>query len=469
MRKLVELAELQLPEFGLPSQEPHLPAALYLQRMQRLRERALADDFDCFVVYGDREHFANLCYLTGYDPRFEEALLVINLHKEHRPVLMVGNEGYSFAHISPIFDHLDVILYQSFSLLGQDRSRSQRLETLLHESGIQRSKRIGVAGWKHFSSQETNIPAAWLEIPSYIADTLRSLTGDPALVSNANAILMDSSSGLRAINEVDQLAWFEFAAAHASQGVRNVLFSVKPGLTEYQAVERMGLNGIPLSCHLMLSSGPRAFLGMGSPSSRQIQHGDPFTTAYGVWGALTSRAGFMVAHAEELPTEIRDYVERLAAPYFSAVVAWYEQIGIGVPGGELYRVIHEQLGDPFFGVGLNPGHLIHLDEWVHSPIYEGSREVMKSGMAVQVDVIPATGTAYYTTNIEDGIALADETLRQQFAERYPEAWGRIQARRQFMIGALGIQLKPEVLPFSNIPAYLPPFLLAPTRAMRVKS
>jgi hypothetical protein len=30
---------------------------------------------------------------------------------------------------------------------------------------------------------------------------------------------------------------------------------------------------------------------------------------------------------------------------------------------------------------------------------------------------------------------------------------------------LGIRLKPEVLPFSNIPAYLPPFLLSPTRVM----
>jgi hypothetical protein len=32
--------------------------------------------------------------------------------------------------------------------------------------------------------------------------------------------------------------------------------------------------------------------------------------------------------------------------------------------------------------------------------------------------------------------------------------------------ALGITLKPEVLPFSNIPAYLPPFILAPGRALR---
>ena len=36
-----------------------------------------------------------------------------------------------------------------------------------------------------------------------------------------------------------------------------------------------------------------------------------------------------------------------------------------------------------------------------------------------------------------------------------------------MAEALGIELHPDVLPFSNMPAYLPPFLLGPDRAMTV--
>jgi hypothetical protein len=92
---------------------------------------------------------------------------------------------------------------------------------------------------------------------------------------------------------------------------------------------------------------------------------------------------------------------------------------------------------------------------------------LRSGMAFQVDIIPATGGPYFTTNIEDGIALADEPLREAFAATYPEAWARIEARRRFMSDALGIRLHPEVLPFSNLPAYLPPFLLRPDRAMRM--
>ncbi len=88
-------------------------------------------------------------------------------------------------------------------------------------------------------------------------------------------------------------------------------------------------------------------------------------------------------------------------------------------------------------------------------------------MALQVDIIPATGTEYFTTNIEDGIALADSELRAEIRERYPDAWRRIQARREFMIGELGIDIAPEVLPFSNIPAYLPPYLLSPDTVMTV--
>jgi hypothetical protein len=85
-----------------------------------------------------------------------------------------------------------------------------------------------------------------------------------------------------------------------------------------------------------------------------------------------------------------------------------------------------------------------------------------------VDVIPATGTDYFTSNIEGGLAIADEALGADIEARFPEAWGRIQARQRFMREALGIDLHPDVLPFSNLPAFLPPFLLRPDRAMTVR-
>ena len=219
----------------------------------------------------------------------------------------------------------------------------------------------------------------------------------------------------------------------------------------------------------MLTAGPRATLGLLSPGDRRIERGDRFTVAFGIWGALTCRAGFVVEDAAELPTGIGDYVDRLVGPYFEAVAEWYGALHVGQTGGALQEIIDRHLGDPFFGIFLNPGHQLHLDEWINSPIARGSTTELRSGMALQVDIIPATGGDYFTTNIEDGVALADQGLRDAFATAYPAAWERIQARRRFMNEALGIALHPDVLPFSNLPAYLPPFLLRPDRAMTLAS
>jgi hypothetical protein len=304
-----------------------------------------------------------------------------------------------------------------------------------------------------------------MDAPSYLVDELRRLTGSSGSVTNATDLLIDAASGLRVINEAEQLAAFEYAASHTSSGVRRLLFGIEPGMSERAAVQLLGWNGAPLSCHLMLSSGQRASYGLLSPSDRSIKRGDPFTVAFGIWGALNCRAGFVVEDAADLPEPIRDYVERLVGPYFEAVAAWYGALHIGQTGGVLHEIIARRLGDPFFGVALNPGHQIHLDEWVNSPIAPGSSVELRSGMALQVDIIPATGTEYFTTNIEDGVALADESLRAEIAARFPSAWQRIHARRNFMAQAAGIELHPDVLPFSNIPAYLPPFILRADRAM----
>lgn len=459
----VVLADLALPEFGEPVAEPSIPAETYADRVAAVLERAGELGLDALVVYGDREHFANVAYLTGYDPRFEETLLI--LRSGETPKLLIGNEGWGYAELAA--GRFERVLVQTFSLLGQPRDRTPPLAAVLSGTGLGAGQRIGVAGWKSFEDDPGCGPQT-LEIPSFIADALRSVAEPGGTLINATALFMSPVDGVRTINDVDQLAAFEHAATFTSQALRDVLFGLKPGMSEREAVRLMKLNGLPWSAHLMLSSGKRASYGLPSPSNRVIQRGDPFTMAYAVWGALNARAGFVVADAAELPEPIRNYVDKLVAPYFSAVVAWYEALGIGVEGGTLHDAVHSRIGDPFFGVGLNPGHFIHLDEWVHSPIAAGSRIRLRSGMALQVDIIPATHSPWFTTNIEDGVALADEALRAAFAERHPEAWDRIGRRRAFMVDALGIRLKPEVLPFSNIPAYLPPFLLSPHRAMAVR-
>jgi len=454
------LIDAVLPSFGEPTVQPVIPPATYHARMAAALETARRAGHDALVVYGDREHAANVSYLTGYDPRFEETLLIAVPGK--RPSLLLGNEGWGYAETAA--GDFDRLLCQSFSLPGQPRGQQKSLAALLGDAGLVPGMRIGAVGWKVFDAGDPGSDDSWLDLPDFIASHLRAI----GPTRNATLLFIDPASGLRAINDCDQLASFEFAATYASQAIRNVIFGLRPGMTELEAARLMALPGLPLSCHPMLSTGPRAAFGLPSPSAQTIDPGAPITMACGIQGGLSARAGFVVANAGELPPDIQDYVEKLVAPYFAAVVEWYETIGIGVTGGTLHAIIARHLGDKFFGVGLNPGHLIHIDEWMHSPIFPASDIALKSGMAIQVDVIPATHSPWFTTNIEDGIALADADLRAVFALRYPEAWARITARRAFMQECLGIRLRPEVLPFSNMPAYLPPFFLSPNRVLAMR-
>ena len=55
--------------------------------MARMEEEKL----DSLVVYGDLEHGQNFAYLTGFLPRFEEALLVLNRDGHH--AMLMGNEN----------------------------------------------------------------------------------------------------------------------------------------------------------------------------------------------------------------------------------------------------------------------------------------------------------------------------------------------------------------------------------------
>jgi Xaa-Pro aminopeptidase len=450
------LETVGLPDFGMPAAMPEMPPELYAGRLERLRERMDARGYDRLVVYADREHSANLAWLTGFDPRFEEALLVVGPGGD--PAMLVGNECFGLAGVTPL--PVRPHLFQDFSLPSQPRDRSAPLTEILGGEGIGPGVRVGLVGWKTYAHRSAS------DVPAYLVDELRRLTAG-GTVENATDLLIDAADGLRVINEVEQIAMFEWASCQTSSGVLALLRGLRPGMSEREAVRLLDWNGWPLSCHLMLSAGPRARFGLLSPGDRRIETRDPLTVAFGIWGALTCRAGFVVEDGAELPEAIGDYVERLVAPYFAAVAEWYGAIRIGVTGGELHSIIDRHLADPFFGIFLNPGHQLHLDEWVNSPISPASSIELRSGMAFQVDIIPATGTPYFTTNIEDGIVLADAALRAELAEHFPDASARIDARRAFMARSLGIELHPDVLPLSNIPAYLPPFLLRPDRVMVV--
>ena len=113
------LARVQLPDFGLPVTEPMLGRSLYQARIEALKARMMAAGLDAVVIYGDREHVANIAWATGYDPRFEEAICIVVPGRN--PTLLAGNEGLPYAETaSGVFDRA---LWQPLSLMGQPRDR----------------------------------------------------------------------------------------------------------------------------------------------------------------------------------------------------------------------------------------------------------------------------------------------------------------------------------------------------------
>jgi len=451
------LKPIALPDFGTPRNIPKIAAATYQARFARFMDRLAAKELDSAVVYADREHCANISWLTGFDPRFEEALLVAVRGRD--PVIITGPENVGLGKVTPL--GTTSLLWPGFGLLGQDRTKAEPLADLLAKAGLQTGHRIGAVGWKYFLPNEFAEPDRVIDLPAYLAALLAAI----GPVTNATSIMMSPLDGLRAEVEIEELARFEFLATHGSESIKRVIFGLKPGMTEFEAASLMRPLGYPLCCHPMLSTGERARFGLGSPSDAEIERGTMFTTAFGYQGTLTARAGFVVESADELPAAARDYADGFVAQYWEAAAEWYETIGIGVTGGEIDARMRARLDNDKFRLALNPGHLIHIDEWMHSPVRPGSTETFRSGQAVQIDMIPAPGNAYFTSNIEDGIALLDDKGRAEFSERFPEAWSRVQARRSFMADTLGIRMKPEVLPFSNLAGWLPAYLLNPGLAI----
>lgn len=417
------------------------------------------------VVYGDREHFANLAWLTGFDPRFEEAVLVVGGQSD--PLLVVGNECEGYLPVSPPFaaGKLRSERFQPFSLLNQPRNSSRLIRDIFADEGIESGAKVGCVGWKYFADSEHPDGKHAIDLPAYLVDTLRDLVGRDN-VTNATAILMHPDTGLRTFCSPAEIAYFEYTNILASEGMKHMLFGLHEGMTDCELAQLADYNGVPQGCHMTLATGDLP--GLSGPVGVTIRKGTSLATNLCYWGSNICRAGWVASSACDLPDKARDYVESFAGPYFEAMSEWFDRLCIGTPGGELAHLIAEKLPFDKFGIFLNPGHLIHLDEWLSSPIYAGSQVPIHSGMAMQVDVIPSS-PIYTSTRMEDGVVIADETLRREVQEHFPDCFARCMKRRDFMANVLGIPLPEEILPLSNIPAIVPPFFLNPNAILAMEA
>lgn len=409
-----------------------------------------ASQYSHLVIYADKEHFSNLEYVTGYDPRYEECILL--LKKGEIPWLILGNEGMGQAQCVAI-EHKK-ILFQSLSPMGQPRGDSKALPEILAEYGISQESHVGLLGWKSFCEKEFEDYKHTYEAPSYIVKAIESLASD---VENANWLMMDPDKGLRTVQDVKTLILSEIASTKASRKTWDFVKNIKEGMTEIEASQLFNIDGEPCPTYPNI-----CFYGKGilSPDyHRTLKMGQPIAFGMGYRYAQIHRVGVYAKGFEDLAEEYREPMKKLYDTYFKAVAVWFESLGIGVSGGTVYQNVKEIIGSyKEFGIALNPGHLIHTEEWINSPFVENGTTKLKSGMLIQCDFTARPSYALgLGVHVEDGVVLADEETRETIKKLAPDSYERMLERQRFMREVLGIHLKDEVLPTSDLCGILHPF------------
>ena len=443
----VNFAPLDLPKLALPREIPMLDPHVFQTRFTQLETAREKANYNLLIIYADREHSANMRWLTGFDPRFEEALWVQG--EGITPTLLVGNENSSFAR-SQLQLEANIRLYQPFSLPGQvpgtDWSREDNLTELLHIAGVHQGANCGLIGWK----PELVTP----DVPYWIVRAIADLSGE--VPTNAANMLMDPEQGLRVVLEPEMIRFCEYASSLTSSAVKTFLANLKEGVSEYDAAGKLNSHGMELSCHTMTNFGKPIPSGLKSPRDFIAKRGEYAQVALGLVGALTSRAGRLTTSEDP---DGDDYLA-LVKSYLVAVHAWYAQMFVGAMAGDVVAAA-QRAKNSDWEFALNPGHLLHLDEWIASPFKPGSEVKLRSGMAIQQDIIPTPHQSNAVLNMEDGFVLADEALRAELRRLDKPMMDRCEMRRQIM-ERLGYEIHADVLPLSNIPGIFSPFLLEPT-------
>lgn len=444
--------------------QDYIPVNLTCETMEEHYRKVLTGmrelKLDVLLIYADREHGANFAYLTGFEPRFEEAVLV--LHNDGRTYFLLGNENLKMSRYS--FIRGAVLHTPYFSLPYQPMNPQNRIRDILYEAGLEDGMKIGCVGWKLFTSAvEDN--QYLIDIPEFIAAAVKDINKNGQTI-NAADIFLDAEKGLRHIKNANEIAHYEAESGLASACVYQVLKALEPGKTEMELAGEMNTMGQPLSVTTIVASGDRFTDAVVFPRNKKVQVGERFSVTLGLRGGLTSRAAYVAKEESQLPEAEKDYLRKVAIPYYKAAVTWYETVGEGVRCEDIYQAVDEILPKELFHWTLNPGHFTDNEEWSASPIYPGSPVILKSGMILQMDIIPSV-PGYAGISAEDGVVLADEKLAGQIQNEYPQTWRRMQSRRDYMIHTLGIHLKDGVYPMSDMCGYLRPFLLEKDKAFSV--
>lgn len=432
-----------------------------IERKHKILSLMKENNFSSLIIYADKEHGGNFEYLTGFIPRFEEALQILNV--DGSSTLILGNENYNKTKYSLIDSQ--GILCPLFSLPNQPMGNFRPVEFYLKQAKIDRSQKVGLVDWKLLSNDFNDFHSK-SAMPSFIVEGLEKLVSKSQLV-NATQLYMDPKKGARVTNNANEIARYEYGASLASDSILNAMNALKEGVSEQEIGNLLQADGQLPNVVTISAFGDRFTNANIYPLNTKLEYGDKVAITNSHKGGLSSRSGYAVRNEEDLKAIDTNYLEDVVKPYFSAYNFWFDQIKIGKNGGEFYEEFNSFYPKEQFGWELNPGHLTADEEWLSSPFFSGSDKTVQSGMIFQVDFIP-NQEGHHGVSAESTVAIADTKLRQEIEEQYPALWERIQKRRLYMREELNIELKEELLPLCSTLAYYRPFFLNPNLAMALK-
>jgi len=433
---------------------PKITAEDYKQRIQDLINLG-RNKYTHYLVYGDREHYANIEYFTGIDPRFEESILLVS--ESQTPILVVGDEGCDYA--KRISFEIEIVVYHGFSLPQQPRRTRTVLSDILKDSGINEESKVAVIGWKWFDKQDFYTEQKQFDLPYFIFQELVNVCPIENLF-NGTYLLQDNEIGLRTNLCAKELILAEVAGTKSSNATMRVLRNLREGITELEASKYLMIDGDPINVHPNINFNKNYYYALASPMpDNELKKGDVVGVGMAYRRSLCHKVGFFVKDETELDVERSKNAKKIFEKYFASIKTWYESIKIGATGGEVYSNVTKIMGDPFeFGVSLNLGHGIHTDEWINTLFYEGSVERIHSGMIIQCDFTSSFESLDIAVHAEDGIIVADDKLQEKIKKLAPESYERMLSRRDFMKSELGIELGNEILPTSDLAGLVFPFL-----------
>lgn len=424
----------------------------YEERLKKVLKNMEDFGISCLIIYADKEHGSNFEYLTGFIPRFEEALQVLN--RDGTSTLILGNENFNKAKFARVKSQ--GIKCPLFSLPNQPMGNFKPFGQYLDQVQIDDSAKIGFVDWKLLTREftEDSLVSA---VPHFVIEAFAEKFGKEKLV-NATHLYMDPGYGVRAINNADEIARYEYGASLASDALLAAYDGLAEGVSELEIGNLLNRDGQYQSVVTIAAFGGRFVNANLYPTAKTLKKGDKVSLTVGYKGGLSSRAGYAVKNFQDLEKIDPGYLEEVVIPYFRAYNFWLANVKIGKIGGEFYDEFSKYYPQNLYGWELNPGHLTADEEWMSSPFYKGSDRLIQSGMIFQVDFIPSQA-GHQGVSAESTVALADEALRAEIRENHPDFWARIEKRRAYMKENLNINLDPSLLPLASTLGYLRPFML----------